>query len=182
MKKLLCILIALTLVLGCSASYAAAPASDNVSILGNGGAIGISPVTQIVRVRYGLRGNSTATLSSGDVVVWDLTSADGLTISKCVTDNQQNYAGVLVTDILTADSSAVRGETRNWGYMVTQGYCLANVDTSNATAGQGLYANGATLVTSFGTVDLAGGTIISQDIGVLLADTGVDGLMRVWLN
>ena len=78
----------------------------------------------------------------------------------------------------------IRGNTRNWGKMAVEGYCLARVDTSAATAGQQLYPNGLTLGTSFGTIDLSGATAgsVSNDIGVLLADTAADGLMPVWLR
>lgn len=186
MKKILFVSLILCLCLGIGVSFAEFPQSENVvDIGGNYGSVGTTPPTKILRVRYAMQQANAMTISSGDVVIWDTTSKDGLTISACVTDNASNYAGVLVTSIPTADNiSQVNQNTRNWGYMAVQGYALAKVDTSNAATGGKLYVNGGTLARSFGTVELAGVTAgsVSYDIGVLLSDTTVDGIMPVWLQ
>jgi hypothetical protein len=187
-KKIFLLFIAVLLLLGGLPLVYAAPASQNIrDFSGSGGASGITPPTEVVRVRYGASGNSIAGLSSGDVVVWDLNSADGITISRCTVTNAMSYAGVLVTDIATADSSSVLGSSRNWGYMAVKGYVLANIDTSAATAGELLMTNGAdaTIFGSFATSPSLGGAgtlTISKDIGVLLSDSGSDGLNPVWLK
>ena len=191
MKKVLSILVALLFAFSVT-SYAVAPASDSVVIFGNGGVNGLSPTTKIVPVRYGYRAPTSANeieggLSSGDVVIWDVTSADGYTISGCVTDNNQLYAGVLVTDIETADSSTFRRGSRNWGWMAVEGYVLAKVITASATAGEPLVTINATggVDRAFGTAPTAVVTAtegVSNDIGVLLNDGGTNGLMPVILR
>jgi len=166
-------------------------ASNNVTILGvSGGPSGTTPPTEIVKVRYGytcqIALNSAGNISSGDVLVWDTTSADGITVSKCITDypnSTTGYAGVAVVDITTADTTGTTGQERNWGYMAVRGYCLAKVDTSESSTGERLVMNGATLVASFQTqVTGAPGAPISDDIGVLLRDDAADGLMPVMLR
>jgi len=191
MRKLFTLLLVAAFLLSGSVVYAASNyASPNAEIMGpQGGALGISPMTQIIKVRYG-RGNSGdqdvyPSLASGDVVIWDTNSADGVTISGCIVDFDAPYAGVLVTTIATQDSASnVRGSDKNWGYIAVKGYCLAKVDTSAPTVtGGSIVTNGATLIMSFATTAAATGReAISKDIGVLLTDTGADGLMPVWLR
>jgi len=192
MKKLFSVLLVALFVVCFALPVMAAdgPALKNVTILGaNGGADGVSAMTEIVKVRYargmGAKEQFYGGLSSGDVVVWDTISADGVTISASIADVPTNgFAGVLVTDIETADNATLNSNNKNWGYMAVRGYCLAQVDTSESTTGVELCQNGATLEASFGTCDLAGGSpgALSQDIGTLLTDTGSDGLMKVWLR
>ena len=165
------------------------PALKNYEIVsGNGGAEGISPMTKVVKVRYGYMlkasPSTEGNISSGDVLSWDMVSCDGITVSKCMVTKGGGYAGVAVTDILTADSATVKQSDRNWGYMAIKGYCLAKTDASTSTPGQALAINGSTLYASFGTVDLAGSMpgSASQDIGVLLSDSGSDGLNPVILK
>jgi hypothetical protein len=168
-------------------------ASNNVVIFGaSGGPSGTTPPTEIVKVRYPtqclLANNSGGNVSSGDVLIWDTNSADGVTVSKDILDaptDSAAFAGVAVVDILTADSSGTTGQERNWGYMAIKGYCLAKVDTSEAGTGEKLALGGGTLVAAFQTINsgMAGAaTSASQDIGVLLSDTTADGLMPVWLR
>jgi len=180
MKKIIALALIVLLAFAGTSMAAGGYDSENVSIIGpRMGGAGITPVTQVIKVRYGYTGGVNRTggeLSSGDVVVWDTTSADGYTISACVADGTAEFAGVLVEDVNTADSVNVKGNGRNTAYIAVHGFALANVDTSASTAGEGLALNGATL-----TKSLAGNTT-SIDIGVLLSDTGVDGLMPVWLR
>jgi len=167
-------------------------ASQNVEILGaSGGALGTTPPTVIMKVRYSRMDatpQSSGSVISGDVLIWDTNSADGITVSRCVVDSPNDtvyFAGVAVTDILSADSTSTIAVTRNWGYMAVKGYCLAKVDTSESATGEKLTLGGATLVGAFQTVTTgtpAAATTVSQDIGQLLTDTTVDGLMPVWLR
>lgn len=165
-------------------------ASQNVEILGeSGGASGTTPPTMIMRVRYSRMDNTPqadSKVSSGDVLVWDTNSADGITVSRCVVDSPSDtvsFAGVAVTDIPSADSTSTIGVVRNWGYMAVKGYVLAKVDTSESGSGEKVQLGGATLVGAFQTVPtgLAAG-LVSQDIGQLLNDTATDGLMPVQLK
>ena len=198
MKKILCILIALAVAFSGSAFEdtnaagqrvgGSGAASENVVILGsNMGSIGITPPTEIVKVRYGwapgpLLINDPGLLSGG-VVIWDTTSSDGYTISVSTAVTQTAlFAGVLVTDIGTADNITVRGRGRNVGYIAIRGYCLASLDDTQATVGGYLNIGNIEggLRPAFVTDAEATGT--SSDIGVLLRDTAASGLMPVWLN
>jgi hypothetical protein len=190
MKKIFSVvLVALFLVGLASMGYSESYEAKNAVILAPfGGPEGISPATEIVRVRYGRMctdPQTDETIASGDVLIWDCNSSDGITISRSISDVPTGgFAGVAVTTIQTSDSVTVRGSDRSWGYMLIRGYGLAKIDTSESTTGGELVQNGATRVASFGTVDLAGGSAgqVSQDIGTLLRDTGTDGLMRVWIR
>jgi len=193
MKKLLSFVIAALLV-GAVNVHAAVnsvpkPASEGVIYEHPVGAKIGTPRTVVIPVRYSCRSANAATAQSGDVVVWDLTSADGVTISLCSVNNAISYAGVLVTDILTAENSETDHSQRNWGYMAIKGYCLAKVTTANATTGKALCTNGSqgsgtTYVGAFGTLgEITPNTDgVSVDIGVLLTDTGTNGLMPVMLR
>lgn len=181
MNKILIIALILLVAFAGTTFAAGGYSSQNAVIMGGHmGGNGITPVTKLVKVRYGYTGGDTRTggdLASGSVVVWDTTSADGYTISGCVADNGQNFAGVLVESVSTADSTAVRGSGANIAYIAVEGYVLATVDSTGATAGNGLALNGATLNRSFV------GNSTSRDIGTLLAiPAATDGLAPCWLN
>jgi len=187
MRKLFLVVLAALLI--CGVAQAAVntiptPGSSAVIYQTTTGSLITTVSTVIIPVRYASMRANDPSLASGDVVIWDTVSADSLTISGCITDNDSTYAGVLVTTIATADSAAKTGNERNWGYMAIKGYCLAKVDTSESTTGAPLVANGDTQTTSFSTVDLFGGTVgtVSRDIGILLRDDASDGLMPVWLK
>lgn len=169
--------------------YAANPYPDyrNVELAQPTGADITKPVMRVVLVRNakchpagggGL--NDDTKILSGDVLVYDLNSADGISISRCIADMDSTFAGVAVTDILTSDASTMVRSDKSWGYMCVGGYCLAKVDTTTAVAGDGLVANGATLVSSFIT-KIDGN--ISNDRGVLLSlGGGTDQAERVMLR
>ena len=183
MKKFIVILFIAILAL--SVAHADEPAGAGYEIMGHGGQNGLSPRTLAIPVRYAREDANSPSLSSGDVVIWDVTSADGLTISACEADSDGTYAGVMISTIQTADiASTTRRGTRNWGKMAIKGYCLAKCDTSESTAGMPINPNGATLFASFETLkgDPPTGETMSADLGVLLADTGTDGLMPVILR
>jgi len=162
--------------------------TDNAVIIGpHMGPAGITPPSEIVKVRYGkmgLLGIETPKLTSGTAVVWDEVSRDGYTISCAVCENAQSFAGILVTDIETADSTVVRGSGRNVGYICVRGWCLANVDTSEAESMERLITSSA----RDGYLETASAANVSKvypvtnDVGVLIYDQGTDGLMKVWLD
>ena len=184
MKKILILVLALSLLLAGEALAAAIsyPAMDSNIILDS--PVGFSqtrPTTKIKLVRYGKNVADAASLNSGDVVVWDMNSRDGVTISGCHVLNAVSYAGVLVTTINTPDSSAMGQGDDNWGWMATEGYCLAQVTTAQADAGDRLVPLGSGALRTFGTGALSTTIFISRDIGILLSDTGADGLQQVYL-
>jgi len=90
-------------------------------------------------VRYANQGPDAATINSGEVVVWDTTSADGVTITTTTTSADGAIAGIAATDIETADtttSTGASGDTfgRNWGYITIYGPAVAEVGGRNAAA------------------------------------------------
>ena len=184
MKKLFILIISLFMV-GAVCYGAENYAAENVvNMFGRGGPEGLTPGVQIIKVRYGYvggTGRNEIGLQSGDVVCWDTNSADGYTISACTTENASNFAGVLVTDISTADSVLVRGSGNNVGWIAIKGFCLAHIDTSKCTAGERLFTGGqvgdsdggASFITTSGLSAVTGRTI-SNDVGLLLTDSGSD--------
>lgn len=140
------------------------------------------PPMFVKRVRYGLMGLSTSGLSSGDVVKWDTNSADGVTVSAC-TATTDTPCGVLVTDLVTQDTTSLVDS--KFGEMCVSGYCLAKIDTSEATTGGRLVISDGNTAAGkfFGTYDNSSITNVnSRDCGVLLNDPGADANGPVWLN
>jgi len=173
MKRFIALFVAALLLGG--VAFAEAPASQNVNdFWRGGGGTGVTPPTKVIRVRYA-RGDYASTgtqpgLVSGQAVVWDEFSNDSSklpAISLCVVNNALSFAGVLVTDINTSDRT---------GWIAIEGYCLASIDTSGAVTGHRLNTN----TTNWGSFITE--TSASQTVGVLLTDTGADGLMPVWLD
>ncbi|RKY30076.1 MAG: hypothetical protein DRP74_07695 [Candidatus Omnitrophota bacterium] len=182
MRKILVVLLASFFLFGGTVLFARSPAASNVNdIFGRGGPAGVTPPVTIIKVRYGYQPANKVEggLVSGTVVCWDTNSADGYTVSACTTTNAVNFAGVLVTDISTADSSLVSGSGNNVGWIAVKGFALAQVSTGSATAGKRL-STSASAPGEF--VTLADGDVASQDIGVLLSKPGSDSEKgAVWL-
>ena len=159
--------------------------TTNAIILDGTGGVLDRP-TIIKKVRYAQMGpNKTSpSLNSGDVVKWDVTSADGITVSAC-TATTDAPCGVLVSVLMTDDSAGF-SVNDNYGWMAVGGYAVANIDTSEATAGQPLILTEQVTASLpyLGTVDLnsAPGSFVSKDIGTLISDPGADGGGIVWLN
>src|SRR4030042_174479 len=112
MRKI-ALVLAILLIAGVAVSYAytGRPASQAAAafIPKAAGTLATDAIQVIIPVRYA-RGASLAEanytkLSSGDVVIWDTNSADGVTVSASVVDapTATAFAGVCVTDISTAD-------------------------------------------------------------------------------
>ncbi len=164
---------------------------DNAVIVGpHMGSVGITPVTECIKVSTGTGTGATV----GDVMVWDFANAaDGYHVARASAndnDGTQMFAGVMLTST-SQDSrysyTAPKANGPTIGYMAIRGLARALVDTSAATSGRRLALNGSTLAASFGTYNSsvsAGANIdnLSQDIGILLEDTGSDTIMRVWLK
>lgn len=190
-------LISSFLVLGlCACAFADSPASENAVILGpNMGSAGITPATEIIKVRYGYEpgtpGLAQHNVASGDIMVWDSTSGDGYTVSVCTTSfDTMKFAGIAVQSILTADSSNVEA-TKNIGYIAVRGVCLARIIIDQATNGDGLLpirvdaARPAFItVASLAHAALGGAATSHQsnDVGVLLKESAATGLGTVYLR
>jgi hypothetical protein len=110
------------------------------------------------------------------------------------------YAGVMITVATSNDQGGGGGWTNanplnpasSIGYMAIRGFCDAKVDTSQATVSDHLVVGGHKSTAGgagpgyFMTLNNITGVSsekgFSEDIGVLLEDTGTDGLMKVWLR
>lgn len=191
MRKLFVFAIAaLFLMSGIALASSLQPAYQNAITIDGEGEDDQPPMF-VKKVRYGAAcsaGDGTQgiipKLNSGDVVKWDTTSADGYTVSACTaTTDYGLVCGVLVTDLQTQDSLG-NVHDGNWGYMAVGGYCLADVDTSQCTAGNPLVLSTSVTpaLTAFGTQNNQTQLAISKDIGTLLNDPGADGMAQVWLN
>lgn len=115
------------------------------------------PCKVVEFVRWADAGPNQPSLTSGDVVIWDLLSDDGVTISLVqalvanadIASSSDAVAGVCIGTIPTAEtnigglSPAASEGRRNWGYIQIYGFNPnVKVDSSTISAGDGLKASG----------------------------------------
>ena len=126
------------------------------------------PVRVYTLVRYPDANPNTTSLSSGDVVIWDLASDDGVSVNLnsvvglagAVLSNDA-VAGVAVDTIPTSEPNT-GGNTavqdigkRNWGYIQIYGFNSAcKVDSSAILAGSGLRASADPRRAAIGSISL----------------------------
>lgn len=105
-----------------------------------------SSYREIKLVRW--NGNNLPWPTSGDAVVYDLASDDGVTVKFTTTSADGGFAGIVVTQIQSVDSIGATFQEdagrANWGYIVIHGMANANV-TAGGTNGN---AAGDVFVTS----------------------------------
>lgn len=106
-----------------------------------------TPVRVLKLVRYASRDANATSILSGDVVVYDTVSDDGVTVTRTITSADATIAGIAATTIFSADGSSTSAQEdsyhRNWGWIIVHGPATATV-----TAGG---TNGATVGTPFYT-------------------------------
>lgn len=140
MKKYISLMLLVGFVLMQGVGFAATEPSDTGIRKRVVGASASVPTKVFQLVRFANRG-ANAIVNSGDVVVWDTNSDDGVTVALTTTSGDGSIAGIAVSQIVSPDSgssSAADDEGRNnWGYIQVYGPALANI-----TAG-GAGANGA---------------------------------------
>src|SRR3990167_9012601 len=146
MKRLLAVFLAavLLLPLGMALAKQAPSGNANYTLPGGGGSEATTPHRDIRLVRTGFlgvtaigRNTSRYAIFSGEALVWDTNSSDGITVTTTTTSPDLRFAGVAVTSFETDDVNGIDGENggvANWGYVVIQGWALASVDVA-ATAG-----------------------------------------------
>ena len=94
-------------------------------------------------VRLSNSGLDSASRVSGDAVVYDTNSDDGVTVRTTTTSADGSFAGILVTalqssDAVTGTSAADDIGRRNWGFIQVHGPCVATVGaggTNNHSVG-----------------------------------------------
>ena len=83
-------------------------------------------------VRFANRGPN-ALVDSGDVLVWDTVSDDGVAVSLTTTSADGAIAGIAVTQIESADSASSSAADddgrRNWGYIIVHGVTAADASS-----------------------------------------------------
>ena len=148
MKKLLSILAVVLMFQG--TSFAAYTQPSDPGLKESSPATAANPVKVYRLVRNPNAGANDTTFASGDVVLWDTISDDGVTVNKTtdlgITTSSDAVAGVVVGQIQSAEAvgyinSALNDlGNRNWGYIQIYGPALAKV-SGNVRVGAGLHAS-----------------------------------------
>lgn len=96
------------------------------------------PVREVKFVRFASRDANATSILSGDVVVYDTVSDDGVTVTRSIVSGDCSIAGIAATTILSADGSAVSAfddaGRRNWGWVVVHGPMTANITAGGTNA------------------------------------------------
>ena len=133
------------------------------------------PVRVVKLVRFSNRGPNVSSLVSGDAVVYDQISDDGVSVNTTTTSADGAIAGIVCTTIQTAEGSSVnayedRGR-RNWGWIVVHGPMTATVGaggTNEATVGSAFFTSvDAARITSWETSDTDGVAVTGETNAVI---------------
>lgn len=147
MRKLFS-LVALSMLVATSAYAKNYPTYDSYSILNAEGSREGEPTRKVVLVRYPSRDANAASISSGDALIWDTVSDDGVSVQKSEVSGDNAFAGIAATTIQSAEVAAGSAKAdagyRNWGYMVVWGPTTANV----TAGGTGAHSAGDFFITS----------------------------------
>lgn len=139
MRKLSLFFFALMLGLASSAFALDDPSMENVIKLHGTGASQGSSVRVIKLVRNPA-GVGAATRVSGDALVYDSVSDDGVTCTVTTTSGDGTFAGILATNFQTADQASLIARDdagrRNWGWIVVHGLATANTTAGGANNAQ----------------------------------------------
>jgi len=170
MKKYLFAFVAMTLMAG--NAYALNSPDDPGTYEGAGFTRDTDPKVYRI-VRNPLSGVDSSAFATGDVLIWDTISQDGVTVNLVgntdISVSNDAVAGVAVASIPTAglavavDAKSDRNKD-NWGVMITRGRALTTAGAEVITVGEGLRA-GATAGQAAG---IAGSTGTSASLGFAL--------------
>jgi hypothetical protein len=179
MKKI--IMISLAILLCGSMAFAATPPGKG-DIMGQANfPSDPGKIFRLVRFVPASGSINSTTLSAESIVIWDTTSADGVTVTTTTTSSDARIAGIVVNDILTPENGAL-GNTavqdlgkRNWGYIQTYGYAKAMFNSLGASV----------VGTSFGTSATAsqsGSDSTAGTIAGVSLETTTSGETKVFLR
>ena len=154
MKKVISlVLIALLMMSGVALAQPAFRQSPGEGAIMNNlqGGTWASPTKTFRMVRWApaQQGPNVPSLTADSIVIWDANSDDGVTVTTTTTSNDSAVAGLIPVRILTPDASRSLSSDvgqRNWGYLQTYGYALADCADDTVIAAKG----------KFGTSDQAG--------------------------
>lgn len=140
-----------------------------------GGKAGDANTVVLQYVRFGDNDQDNTFISSGDVVVYDTNSDDGVTVRLTTTSNDGAIAGILATAISTSDNTTGTSwrddwGRRNWGWIVVHGMTRANC----TVAGTNGVAAGGAFVTSADAGQVTG----LEPSGAAVAGNGVTNAAR----
>ena len=178
MRKVLFLILAILLMAGI-AQAASSDYKNAIYVSGHGEVN--QPPQEVLRVRYGREGANEIRITSGEAVVWDTTSADGVTITvPGATNGNELFAGIAVTDLLTQDAGGT-GYTLddNYGYICVRGYCIASIDSA-ITAGAA--TSGLAVSTWEGALGPNTDAVNSQDVATLLQTSVAGTRAPVWVK
>ena len=140
MKKILLVL-ALALSVAAPAFAIDQPGFQNYVIKRGVGSSQGDAVREVKLVRFSQQAQNASGLVSGDLVVWDTNSDDGVSIRTTTTSADASIAGIVATAISTADSvqnSAQEGAgRRNWGWIVVSGPMVVEINDGDNDAAVG---------------------------------------------
>ena len=162
MRKLLLIL-SLGFLVGGPSAYALDDVTyDNVFRLNVSQSQKASAVRILKLVRNPFSGNDSVTISSGDAVVYDSLSDDGITVTSTTTSGDNSFAGIAAMSINSSDASASAtyaedAGRRNWGWIVVHGPAIASI----RAGGSNLNLVGDLFITSSDALQVT--TLISFD-------------------
>lgn len=188
MKKFFSLLLCALLIGGALPNAYAYNDGGNVNQKEVSGGSPSDPCRVYQLVRYGEVGVNMPSLSSGDVVSWDVISDDGVSVNKggylsTAFVSADAVAGVVVSlTIPTADSTGTASESigkRNWGYIQTYGLNTDCQVSAAMNAGEGLIMSGS--VPGFASPR---GTVFNQKVFGFAYDTetGSNGGAEVFIN
>ena len=148
MRKLYAILLGLALVSTPVWAYDD-PSYRNMVKVQSTGQVQGEAVRVIKLVRYPSVDADAASLVSGDAVRYSLLSDDGVTVHQTGTSADGAFAGIICTTIPSDDTTGTTSSfddagRRNWGWMVTNGYAIANSvagGTNGHSAGDPFYTS-----------------------------------------
>lgn len=151
MRKILSIIFAVLFVAYIvGAAYAVSPLGETGDILGQGKyASDAHKIFRLVRYVPATYSGATA-LAADSIVIWDLTSDDGVTVTTTTTSSDSAVAGIIVSAVATGDTGKTAVQAvgdANWTWLQTYGKSQVNFV---ATTG-GIAAGAA-----FGTSTTAG--------------------------
>lgn len=154
-----------------------------------------SPVRVLKMVRYGNNVDIGAAIVSRDVLVYDLVSDDGITVTISTVSADAHLAGIAVTAIQTADSTSTRAADdwgrRNWGWAIVHGPAIVAV-TAGGTNGNSVGDpwipsaddGRATTVPTQDRTTAAGAMAVARSKGGFFMDAAVaaDTAVEVFVN
>ena len=143
MKKILIVLTLLSFLFGGGVAYAVDSPVEPGVIKRITGASQDTTYRAYKLVRFGMTQQDTASISADSLVIWDVVSDDGVTISETTLSGDGAIAGIVATTIQTSDnrsgtSAADDAGRRNWGYVQVEGKSTVRVlagGTNNHSAG-----------------------------------------------